>query len=505
MSAKVRVRFAPSPTGPLHIGGVRTALYNYLFAKKHNGDFLLRIEDTDQNRFVEAAEQYIIDALNWCGIPYDEGPGKEGDYGPYRQSERAHLYKEYADKLIETGNAYYAFDTSEALEEHRKDHEEKGKTFIYNWHNRLKLNNSLSLSEDKVRENLDQDVPYVIRFKAPESETLELHDEIRGNMEIDTAVLDDKVLFKSDGMPTYHLANIVDDHLMEISHVIRGEEWLPSLALHVLIYRAFGWTAPKFAHLPLILKPEGKGKLSKRDGDKMGFPVFPLEWKDPKTGEISAGYREENYLPEALVNMLSLLGWNPGTEQEFFSLDELVEAFEISRVHKSGAKFDPEKTKWFQQHYLQLKQDYDLAKEFQRILELREISFNLVYVIEVVNLLKERAVFVDDFWELGSYFFEAPKEFDEKSAKKAWKEDSAEIMEKLTQTISEIKTFEAENIQNEVKSWIALNEIGFGKVMQPFRLSLVGAMQGPDVFEIVAMLGKEETLKRIKYAVSTLK
>ena len=505
MSAKVRVRFAPSPTGPLHIGGVRTALYNYLFAKKHGGDFLLRIEDTDQNRFVEGAEQYIIDSLHWCGIDYDEGPGKEGDYGPYRQSERSHLYKEYADKLLESGNAYYAFDTSEALEEHRKDHEAKGKTFIYNWHNRQKLDNSLSLSEDEVREKLDADVPYVIRFKSPESETLELQDEIRGHMEIDTAVLDDKVLFKSDGLPTYHLANIVDDHLMEISHVIRGEEWLPSLALHVLIYRAFEWTAPKFAHLPLILKPQGKGKLSKRDGDKMGFPVFPLEWKDPKTGEVSAGYREENYLPEALVNMLSLLGWNPGTEQEFFILEELVEAFEISRVHKSGAKFDPEKTKWFQQHYLQLKPDYDLAKEFQSILETRGISFNLTYVIEVVSLLKERAVFVDDFWELGSYFFEAPKEFDEKAAKKAWKEDSAEIMEKLALTLSGIAPFEAEKVQNEVKSWIGLNEIGFGKVMQPFRLSLVGAMQGPDVFEIAAMIGKEETLKRINYAVNQLK
>ena len=505
MPAKVRVRFAPSPTGPLHIGGVRTALYNYLFAKKHNGDFLLRIEDTDQNRFVEGAEQYIIDSLNWCGIPYDEGPGKEGDYGPYRQSERAHLYKEYADKLLESGNAYYAFDTSEALEEHRKDHEEKGKTFIYNWHNRQKLNNSLSLSEDKVRDNLDAEVPYVIRFKSPESETLELYDEIRGNMEIDTAVLDDKVLFKSDGLPTYHLANIVDDHLMKISHVIRGEEWLPSLALHVLIYRAFGWTAPKFAHLPLILKPQGKGKLSKRDGDKMGFPVFPLEWKDPKTGEVSAGYREENYLPAALINMLSLLGWNPGTEQEFFILEELVEAFEISRVHKSGAKFDPEKTKWFQQHYLQLESDYDLGKEFQRILEAKGISFNLTYVIEVVNLLKERAVFVDDFWELGSYFFEAPKEFDVKSVKKAWKEDSAEIMEKLAVILAKAENFETEKIQEEVKSWIESNEIGFGKVMQPFRLSLVGAMQGPDVFEIAAMLGKEETLKRINYAVTALK
>ena len=319
MASKVRVRFAPSPTGPLHIGGVRTALFNYLFAKKHNGDFLLRIEDTDQNRFVEGAEDYIVQSLDWCGIPFDEGPGKEGKCGPYRQSERAPLYKKYADELIENGNAYYAFDTPEELEEHRKDHEEKGKTFIYNWHNRLKLKNSLSLTKNEVEDKLKAEEPYVIRFKSPEGEILQLQDEIRGNMEIDTNILDDKVLFKSDGMPTYHLANIVDDHLMEITHVIRGEEWLPSLALHVLLYRAFGWDAPKFAHLPLILKPQGKGKLSKRDGDKMGFPVFPLEWKDSKTGEISSGYREENYLPEAVVNMLSLLGWNPGTEQEFFS------------------------------------------------------------------------------------------------------------------------------------------------------------------------------------------
>jgi glutamyl-tRNA synthetase len=368
MAAKVRVRFAPSPTGPLHIGGVRTALYNYLFAKKHNGDFILRIEDTDQNRFVEGAEDYIIESLNWCRIPFDEGPGKEGEYGPYRQSERAHLYKQYAEQLIASGNAYYAFDTAEALDDHRKDHEEKGKTFIYNWHNRLKLANSLSISQEETDKKLQAGEPYVIRFKSPEGETLHLEDEIRGEMEIDTNILDDKVLFKSDGMPTYHLANIVDDHLMKITHVIRGEEWLPSLALHVLLYRAFGWDIPKFAHLPLILKPQGKGKLSKRDGDKMGFPVFPLEWKDPKTGEISSGYREENYLPEAVVNMLSFLGWNPGTEQEFFNLEELVEAFELNRVHKSGAKFDPEKTKWFQQHYFQLQKDDALAAHFMTIL-----------------------------------------------------------------------------------------------------------------------------------------
>jgi glutamyl-tRNA synthetase len=504
MSAKVRVRFAPSPTGPLHIGGVRTALYNYLFAKKHQGDFILRIEDTDQNRFVEGAEQYIIDSLNWCGIPYDEGPGKEGEYGPYRQSERAHLYRAFADELIESENAYFAFDTSEALEEHRKDHEEKGKTFIYNWHNRMKLDNSLSLSADEVQKKLNAGEPYVIRFKTPVAEILNLGDEIRGNMIIDTNVLDDKVLFKSDGMPTYHLANVVDDHLMEISHVIRGEEWLPSMALHILLYRAFNWEAPIFAHLPLILKPQGKGKLSKRDGDKLGFPVFPLAWKDPKTGEISSGYKEENYLPEALINMLSLLGWNPGTEQEFFNLEELVSAFEINRVHKSGAKFDPEKTKWFQQHYLQLQPDKALGSKFLEILEEKGISSDLDYITKVVGLLKERAIFVDDLWDLGSYFFVAPKEFDPKASKKAWKEDSKEMVETLINIISAVKLFDAENLQNEVKGWITKNEIGFGKVMQPFRLSLVGAMQGPDVFAIAALLGREETLNRLNYALKTL-
>lgn len=504
MATKVRVRFAPSPTGPLHIGGVRTALYNYLFAKKHNGDFLLRIEDTDQNRFVEGAEQYIIEALNWCNIPFDEGPGKEKGYGPYRQSERAHLYQQYADALIENGNAYYAFDTPEELDEHRKSHEEKGKTFIYNWHNRLKLQNSLSLSSDEVKHRIEQGEPYVIRFKSPENEILALKDEIRGNMEIDTNILDDKVLFKSDGMPTYHLANVVDDHLMEITHVIRGEEWLPSLALHELLYRAFGWQAPKFAHLPLILKPQGKGKLSKRDGDKMGFPVFPLEWKDPKTGEVSSGYREENYLPEAVVNMLSFLGWNPGTEQEFFNLEELIHAFEISRVHKSGAKFDPEKTKWFQQHYLQLENNEDLAKQFIEILSNKGVTANLDYTTKVVGLLKERAVFVDDFWELGSYFFQAPKSFEEKAAKKVWKEDTKGIMEELSANLQKVENFKAENLQTTIKEWISSSNLGFGKVMQPFRLALVGAMQGPDVFEIAEYIGRDETINRLKFAISNL-
>lgn len=503
---KVRVRFAPSPTGPLHIGGVRTALFNYLYAKKHNGDFILRIEDTDQARYVEGAEDYIVNALNWCNIPYDEGPGKEKGYGPYRQSERKHLYREYADQLIGSGNAYYAFDTSEELDHHRQDHEAKGKTFIYNWHNRLKLNNSLALTEEEVQQKLNSGVPYVIRFKVPADETLHLQDEIRGNMVIETKVLDDKVLFKSDGMPTYHLANIVDDHLMEISHVIRGEEWLPSLALHVLLYRAFGWNEPKFAHLPLILKPQGKGKLSKRDGDKLGFPVFPLEWKDPKSNEISAGYREDGYFPEAVVNMLALLGWNEGggSEQEIYSLDQLVKAFSLEHVSKGGSKFDPEKTKWFQHHYMQEANEQALVQHFNLILDQKGLEFDKDYILKVIQLLKERATFVSDFWELGSYFFAAPENYDEKAAKKAWKEDTSELIEQAKSILQETDDFSAQNIQEKVKSWITSAGIGFGKVMQPFRLALVGAMQGPDVFEIASLIGKNETIKRLEKAQQTL-
>ncbi|MDX1543643.1 MAG: glutamate--tRNA ligase [Christiangramia sp.] len=505
MSSKVRVRFAPSPTGPLHIGGVRTALYNYLFAKKHNGDFVLRIEDTDQNRYVEGAEDYIIESLNWCGIPFDEGPGKEKGFGPYRQSERKDKYREYAEKLVESGNAYYAFDTADELDTHRKDHEEKGKTFIYNWHNREKLKNSLSLSQEEVQEKIDADEPYVIRFKSPKDEILHLNDVIRGEMEIDTNILDDKVLFKSDGMPTYHLANIVDDHLMEITHVIRGEEWLPSLALHYMLYRAFGWDAPEFAHLPLILKPQGKGKLSKRDGEKMGFPVFPLEWKDPESGEIAAGYREDGYFPEAVVNMLAFLGWNPGTEQEFFELEELVKAFELERVHKGGAKFDPEKTKWFQQHYIQLADNELLTEEFQKFLKKQDVQADKDYVQKVVALIKERVVFVQDFWDQGYFFFVAPTSYDPKDSKKAWKEDTSELMKELHAVLQSQDDFEAEKLQNEVKAWIKTKEIGFGKVMMPLRIALVGALQGPDLYRIAEFIGKEETLRRIETAIDTLK
>ena len=503
MTKNVRVRFAPSPTGPLHIGGVRTALFNYLFAKKHNGTFILRIEDTDQNRYVDGAEQYIVDALNWCGMPFDEGPNTNKTFGPYRQSERKHLYKQYADELIESGNAYYAFDTSETLDFHRKDHEAKGKTFIYNWHNRLKLSNSLSLSADEVDAKLDAGEDYVIRFKSPQDETLHLTDIIRGAIKIDTNVLDDKVLFKSDGMPTYHLANIVDDHLMEISHVIRGEEWLPSLALHYQLYHAFGWETPEFAHLPLILKPTGKGKLSKRDGDKLGFPVFPLQWTDPKTNDVSRGYKEDGYFPEAMVNFLAFLGWNPGTEQEIFNLGELIEAFDLKKVNKSGARFDPDKIKWFNHHYMQEQDNDVLAKTFKsQNSQLDEMDIN--YISMVIGLVKERATFVSDFWNLSHFFFTAPTSYDEKASKKAFKEGTKEVMSKLVEIINNVEDFSVETLQTDIKGWITSNEIGFGKVMMPLRLALVGALQGPDVFDIMFMIGKAETVNRIETIIAVL-
>jgi len=509
MTNNVRVRFAPSPTGPLHIGGVRTALFNYLFAKKHQGTYILRIEDTDQNRYVEGAEQYTIDALHWCGIHFDEGPetlpNKNTDenpkFGPYRQSERKHLYKKYAEELIASGHAYYAFDTQESLDFHRKDNEEKGKTFIYNWHNRLKLINSLSLTAEETETKLNNGEDYVVRFKSPQDETLHLKDIIRGDISIDTNVLDDKVLFKSDGMPTYHLANIVDDHLMEITHVIRGEEWLPSLALHYQLYQAFGWEAPEFAHLPLILKPTGKGKLSKRDGDKLGFPVFPLEWKDPNTGDISRGYREDGYFPEAIVNFLALLGWNPGTEQEIFSLGQLIDAFDLERVNKSGARFDPEKTKWFNHHYMQEQSNDALAgiyKNFRS--ELSNIDLN--YISLVVGLIKERATFVSDFWELSHYFFQAPANYDEKAIQKSLKEDTPLLLTQVKSIINTIDDFSVENLHSSIKGWITEQNIGFGKIMMPLRIALVGALQGPDVFDIMFLIGKEETINRIDRLIS---
>lgn len=497
MAKNVRVRFAPSPTGPLHIGGVRTALFNYLFAKKHNGTFVLRIEDTDQNRYVEGAEQYIINALNWCHIPFDEGPGKESQFGPYRQSERKHLYNEYANRLIDEGHAYYAFDTAEELDLQRKDHESRGETFIYNWRNRLILNNSLSLSGKEVKNKLSTGEKYVIRFKSPQDKTLKLQDIIRGEIVINTNVLDDKVLFKSDGMPTYHLANIVDDHLMEISHVIRGEEWVPSLALHQLLYNAFGWEAPQFAHLPLIMKPAGKGKLSKRDGDKLGFPVFPLDWKDPKTGDFSKGYKEAGFFPEAVINFLAFLGWNPGTEKEIFSLEELINAFELERVHKAGARFDPDKTKWYNHHYMQLQNNNDLAQRFKSLREdLTDIDIN--YIEKVVGLIKERATFISEFWGLSHFFFIAPTYYDEKASKKAFKEETPDLMTGLIDIINSIEDFTLDNLQTKIKDWITQKDIGFGKVMMPLRLALVGSLKGPEVFDIMSMIGKTETIKRIE-------
>jgi glutamyl-tRNA synthetase len=497
MTKKVRVRFAPSPTGPLHIGGVRTALFNYLFAKKHGGDFVLRIEDTDQTRFVKGAEEYIVEALEWCGIPFDEGVGKDGGFGPYRQSERKHLYKQYADQLIEKGHAYYAFDTAEALDGHRKEHEAKGKTFIYNWHNRLKLTNSLSLSAEEVQAKLDAGEPYVIRYKSPQDETLHLTDIVRGDVHIDTNILDDKVLYKSDGMPTYHLANIVDDHLMEITHVIRGEEWLPSLALHYLLYRSFEWEAPVFAHLPLILKPTGKGKLGKRDGAKFGFPVFPLKWDDPTTNEKFNGFREEGYFEDALVNFLAFLGWNPGTEQEIFSLEALIQEFYLERINKAGARFDIDKMKWFNQQYMQHKSDESLAIAFKESQpELADIDIN--YIEMVVGVVKERASFVKDLWNISHFFFVAPTEYDAKARKKALKEGTGDILNKLIDIIESTEDYGVESLQTNIKGWITSNEIGFGKVMQPLRFALAGALSGPDLFTIMFLIGKQETIKRIQ-------
>ena len=506
MMSNVRVRFAPSPTGPLHIGGVRTALYNYLFAKKHDGVFILRIEDTDQTRYVANAEKYITDALDWCRIPFDEGPGKNEKFGPYRQSERKELYKEYANALIKKGKAYYAFDTSDELNAHRKQHEETGKTFIYNWHNREKgrLVNSLILSEQATKKRVENGDNYVIRFKTPQDETLILKDEIRGSITIDTNTLDDKVLFKSDGMPTYHLANIVDDYLMKISHVIRGEEWLPSMPLHVLLYNAFGWDAPKFAHLPLILKPIGKGKLSKRDGDKLGFPVFPLAYTNEETGGVSLGYKESGYFSDAFINMLSLLGWNPGTEQELFSIEELITTFDLSRVSKSGAKFSLDKTNWFNQQYLQKKTDAELALLFSVILKNKKIKSSESYVEKVVSLIKERAVFVKDFWSLSSYFFKTPEDYDEKASKKQWKEGTSALMNELIIVLASIDDFSSKTIEETVKSWISSKEIGFGKIMQPLRLAIVGEMKGPHLFDVIDMIGKDEAVLRIKKIIKTL-
>ena len=491
------MRFAPSPTGPLHIGGVRTALYNYLFAKKLGGKFILRIEDTDQNRFVPGAEQYIIDSFNWCGITFDEGVTIGGEYGPYTQSERKDLYSEYAKKLIESGNAYYGFDTGEELETIRTEYESQKKTFVYNADERKRLRNSLNLSEKETNDLLKEGTPYVIRFRMPENEVVIMHDMIRGRVEVNSLVLDDKILFKSDGMPTYHLANIVDDHLMKISHVIRGEEWLPSLPLHVLLYDAFGWEKPEFAHLPLLLKPDGNGKLSKRDGDRLGFPVFPLQWTDPKTGNISTGFREEGYFADAFVNILAMLGWNPGDEREIFSLKQLTQTFSIERVGKSGAKFDPVKAAWYNHQYLIMRDDSELADLFMPIAVSKGILVEKEFLIDAISLVKERVNFVSELWEQLDFFFIRPEEYDPKAIKKRWKADSYDQMTELKSVLAGITDFTSENTEKAVKQWIEDKEYGMGAVMNAFRLIIVGALKGPHLFDIVALIGEEETLERI--------
>ena len=504
----VRVRFAPSPTGPLHIGGVRTALYNYLFAKKHKGKIILRIEDTDQSRFVKGAENYIIESLNWCGIKFDESIIDQGKYGPYRQSDRKGIYRQYAEKLIEDGNAYYAFDTSEELDQMRNKMKKAGvPSPQYNSITRSNMKNSISLSDDEVKNRLSSDEKYVIRIKMPRNEEVKIHDVIRGWVVVNTNNMDDKVIFKSDGMPTYHLANVVDDYLMKISHVIRGEEWLPSAPLHVLLYRFLGWDKemPKFAHLPLILKPDGNGKLSKRDGDRLGFPVFPIKWINPENGDVSLGYREQGYITEAFINMLSLLGWNPGTTQEIFSMDELIHSFSLDRVGKAGAKFDFDKTKWFNQQYLRAKSKEDLADKLQIILKENNIKIDNEFVASVCNQLKERATFVKDMWLEGAYYFAAPTTYDEKTIRKKWKEETPRLLSELKIRLENISDFSSVNIEIEFKKYLDDNDLGMGRLLPAFRLALTGLGMGPSLFDIASLLGKNETIKRMEVALKIIK
>lgn len=501
---KVRVRFAPSPTGALHIGGVRTALYNYLFARQHGGKLIFRIEDTDSQRFVPGAEEYIIESFRWLGIQFDEGVSFGGKHGPYRQSERREIYKKYVDQLLKSGKAYLAFDTPEELEVKRNEI----KNFQYDAHTRLMMRNSLTLSEEEVKQLLTDGVQYTVRFKVEPNIDVHVHDLIRGEVIVKSDVLDDKVLYKSaDELPTYHLANIVDDHLMEITHVIRGEEWLPSAPLHVLLYQAFGWedTMPSFAHLPLLLKPEGKGKLSKRDGDRLGFPVFPLEWHDPKTGEVSSGYRESGYFPEAVMNFLALLGWNPGTEQELFTLEELVKAFDISKCSLHGAKFDYPKGIWFNHEYILKKSDEEIATLFAPIVANNGVDETMERIQQVVHLMKDRVNFVKELWDLCTFFFIAPASYDEKTIKKRWKEYSAQQMAELSDVLSGITNFTVEGQEPIVMHWVEEKGYKLGDVMNAFRLALVGKGIGPGMFDISAFLGKEETLRRIQRAVEILK
>ncbi|MGS0747761.1 glutamate--tRNA ligase [Halpernia sp. GG3] len=500
----VRVRFAPSPTGPLHLGGVRTALYDYLFAKSTDGKFILRIEDTDTARFVEGAEDYILEALEWCGLIPDESPKHGGDFGPYRQSERRDIYDKHLAEILKTDYAYLAFDTPEELDEIRKEYDEKGDVFSYNYIIRNRLKNSLSLTKEEVQTLLDKKTPYVVRFKMPVDRTLILEDIIRGTSNVNTNSLDDKVLVKQDGMPTYHFANVVDDHEMKISHVIRGEEWLPSLGLHYLLYESFGWERPQFAHLSLILKPEGKGKLSKRDGDKFNFPVFPLNFKDQDTGNVSKGYREEGYLPEAFLNMVALLGWSPADDKEIISLDEMVQEFDLNKVHKAGARFSKEKAEWFNHQYLQKKTDKEVSESLKNLKEVSESKITDDKLLKIVGLMKERATFIKDIYTEGIFFFTASKTFDEKASKKAWNENTSSILKNLLEKIL-LTSFMKDEISKAIHDFATEQSLGLGKIMMPLRLALVGELKGPDVPDLLEILGKTETEKRINFAIETLK
>lgn len=499
-NATIRVRFAPSPTGPLHMGGVRTALYNYLLAKQLGGQMILRIEDTDQTRFVAGAEEYIIESLTWCGIEFDEGVHVGGPYGPYRQSDRKELYVEYVQQLLEAGHAYYAFDTPEELEALRA----ASSNFQYDASTRHGLRNSLSLSKEETARLISEGTPYVVRAQIPAGEEILVDDLIRGEVRVQSSTLDDKVLFKSDGMPTYHLANIVDDHLMRITHVIRGEEWLPSAPLHVLLYRFFGWTAPRFAHLPLLLKPDGNGKLSKRDGDRLGFPVFPLRWTDPKTGDVSSGYRESGYFPEAFVNLLALLGWNPGTEQELMTMDELVALFSLERVNKSGARFDPEKAKWFNQQYLRRHSDAGLAALFIPVLASKGINAQTATVEKIVALVKDRVNFVNELWDQSWFFFTAPQTYDEVMVKKRWKPESGALISQLAEKLTALPHFTTEALDAAVNEFLVEKQVGMGAVMTVLRLAVIGSGMGPHLTEVIALIGPDEFSRRIKNAVTTL-
>ncbi len=506
MSRRIRTRFAPSPTGPLHLGGIRSALFCYLFAKKHNGDFILRIEDTDQNRFINGAEEYIIESLKWCGIEPNEGLGfGDGAYGPYRQSERKPMYKEYAERLVASGDAYYAFDTAEELETMRTNMTKEGSAAPgYTHITRQYMKNSLSLSQDEVKARIESGEPYVIRHKMPRNEEIKFHDLVRGWVSFNSSQMDDKVLLKADGMPTYHLAHVVDDYTMKITHAFRGEEWLPSAPTHILCVRALGWESEiwEYAHLPLILKPDGKGKLSKRDGDRLGFPVFPISWIDPLTEEISIGYRERGFFPEAFINMLAFLGWNPGTEQEIFSMEQLINDFSVEKVHKSGARFDFEKAKWFNQQYLKERTNKELAQLIKPYLEAKSYDGDEVFIQKFCGMIKERSVFLSDFAELGYYFFEPVKQYDEAIVKKKWKNERKELFENLILILNNISTFETGEIESTVKEFMTKNSLGMGDVGPVLRIALSGIMDGPPVFEMMELLGREEVANRLTKAVN---